>query len=167
MDAVLSALVVAVLGGPIAYFLGVHRTRLERLEEKRAEVIARLSELLFEVQQGYLSSTSPFGYMGEDRREKISKATQNYGELYRYYHSHSVWLDPETRAKLEGFMAEVWKMDNDYMDDLDDRGYPKSKEGRDVAKRVREKIPALREDLAERFRAILYPRPWWRRVFGA
>lgn len=157
---------VLLVSGLLAYHLGKRASRHERLEEKQAEVFARVSELLFEVELGYLTSTSPFGYEGEDRKAKIESAAKKHNELYGYYHSHSIWLDPATCGTIEKFLGEVFGMFNDYVDDLDERGYPGSAAGREVSSRVMKEVPALREELAGQFRVILHPRPWWRRIFS-
>lgn len=87
MDAMVTALITAVVGavvgGSVAYFFGLHRSRKERLEEKRAEVIAELSRLLFEVQDSYLHWTTlsfPPGVGGDEvveRRVEKAKTGRN------------------------------------------------------------------------------------------
>ncbi len=166
---VLNALIsgtVLLVSGLLAYHLGKRASKHERLEERQAEVMARLSELLFEVELGYLTSTSPFGYAGEDRKAKIDAAAIKHNELYGYYHSHSIWLDPDTCQRIEAFLGKVFEMFNDYVDDLNERGYPSSAAGREVSRKVRKEVPALREELAGQFREILRPRSWWSRLFG-
>ena len=166
---VLAALIsgtVLLVSGLLAYHLGKRASRHERLEERQAEVLARLSELLYEVERGYLTSTSPFGHVGEDRKAKIETVAKKHDELYGYYHSHSIWLDPVSCESIEAFLGTVWGMFNDYVDDLDERGYPSSAAGRAVAGKVGRVVPILREGLGIQFRAILRPRPWWRRIFG-
>jgi hypothetical protein len=53
MNALIGAVVGALLSAPLAFFFGLERSRHERLEEKRALVIADPSRLLFEVQDTF------------------------------------------------------------------------------------------------------------------
>jgi hypothetical protein len=58
-------------------------------------------------------------------------------------------------------MNNVHQSLGDYVDDLDERGYPQSKEGRELGTRIFRETQPLRRKLLEEFRAILYPPPWW------
>jgi hypothetical protein len=108
MDAVVAALITAVVGGPIVYLLGNRRLRYERLYERRAEVIARLSELLFLMQRGFVSWTNPFQSADADRDQQRREASQAFHDLVIYYGSNSVWLDQRTCEKIEAFMETAW-----------------------------------------------------------
>ena len=143
------------------YILGTRRTRFEGLYERRAEVIAKLSELLFLMQRGFATWAQPFQYVGVDRDEQRREASEAFHELVTYYNSNSVWLDPQTCEKIESVIETAWTAAWDYADELDERGYPKNKAGRDASKKLYRDLPALRRDLEDEFRAILYPAPWY------
>jgi hypothetical protein len=49
----------------------------------------------------------------------------------------------------------------DYADNLNERGYPRDKEGRDASMKLMRDPPVLRRELEDEFRAILYPPPWY------
>jgi hypothetical protein len=58
-------------------------------------------------------------------------------------------------------MNNVHQSLGDYVDDLDERGYPQTKEGWELGTRIFRETQPLRRKLLEEFRAILYPPPWW------
>lgn len=161
MDAVVAALITALVGGPIFYALGTRQRRLEVLYERRAQVIARMSELLFVMQRGFSTWASPFQSAGVDRVQQRKAASDAFQELVLYYHSNSVWLDPRTCDKVESVMETAWTAAWDYADELDERGYPQNQAGRDASKKLWRDLPGLRRDLEDEFRAILYPPPWY------
>jgi hypothetical protein len=161
MDAVVAALITIIVGGPIAYFLGNRRLRYERLYERRAEVIARLCELLAAVQRGVVDVTHPLQPSDVDRREQAKEAQRAFFELVHYYHSNEVWLEPDTCKKVETFMDNVHLTLGDYLDDLDERGYPQTPEGREQGLRILRDTQPLRRELIDEFRVILYPPPWY------
>ena len=161
MDAVLAALITALVGGPVVYGLGKRRLRFERLYERRAEVIARLSELLYEMQRSVVDFASPVQNSGVDRNQQMSEANRAFDELVHYCRANSIWLDRETCEKLEKFMETSFKMVGELEDSLNERLYPQGKEGRDISLRVVREIPPLRRELENEFRAILYPPAWY------
>ena len=161
MGAIAGPLVAAVVGGLVVYVLGTRQRRLEGLYERRAVVIARLSELLYLMQRGFSTWANPFQYGGVDRDEQRKAASDAFHELVTYYHSNSVWLDPQTCEKIESVMETAWAAAWDYVDNMNERGYAHGKEGRDASRKLYRDLPVLRRDLEDDFRAILYPAPWW------
>ncbi len=161
MGAVAGPLVAAVVGGLVVYVLGTRQRRLEGLYERRAVVIARLSELLFLMQRGFSTWANPLQPADVDRDEQRKKASDAFQELVTYYHSNSVWLDPQTCEKIEAVMETAWTAAWDYVDNLNERGYAHGQEGRDASRKLYHDLPVLRRDLEDEFRAILYPAPWW------
>jgi hypothetical protein len=161
MDAVVAALITVIVGGPIAYFLGNRRLRYERLYERRAEVIAQLSEHLYLMQRSLMIWTNPFQSSNVDRDEQRRKASEAFDNLLAYYHSNSIWLDRRTCDKMDSLISTAYEAAYTYADELNERGYPQNKVGRDASLRLRSELSALREELEEEFRAILYPAPWY------
>jgi hypothetical protein len=167
MDAVVAALITAVVtlvvSGPVAFYFGLQRSRYERLYEQRALVIAKLCELLAAVQRGVVGFTNPFQPGDVDRHEQAAEAQRAFFELVNYYRSVEVWLDPDTCLKIEKFMDEVYLPLGEYMDTLDERGYPlgeQGQRGRVLGRRIMRETQPLRRELIEEFRAILYPPHW-------
>jgi len=161
MGAVAGPLIAAVVGGLVVYVLGTRQRRLEGLYERRAVVIARLSELLFLMQRGLASWANPFQSAGVDRDEQRKTASDALQELSTYYYSNSVWLEPRTCEKIESVMDTAWSAAWEYSDNLNERGYAHGREGRDASRKLYRDLPVLRRDLEAEFRAILYPTPWW------
>src|SRR5215204_5795046 len=171
MDAFIGAVVGALLSAPLAFFFGLERSRHERLEERRALVIAELSRLLFEVQDNFAHwanlSFLPKNYesMADYQEEKGKAAVESNNDLIRCYQSNVAWLDPRTAAKLDQFVRITQEIVRTYTPDLRDIQQQMSTESRQVAARMRSEIPPLREDLIQEFRDILHPIPWWQKVF--
>jgi hypothetical protein len=143
------------------YLVGNRRLRHERLYERRAQVIAKLSELLYLMQRGLVSWASPFQLQDVDRDEQRKAANEAFFELVIYYNSNAVWLDPQTCENIDSVTETAWTTAWDYMDNLNERGHPQNKEGRDASIRLYRELPVLRRTLEREFRAILYPPPWY------
>lgn len=169
MDAVFGALITAVLGGPIFYFLGTRQRRLEKLYERRAEVIAKMCELLVEVEdmtlrfsgRGRKGSSGKHVKLPDVEYPTIEDYMVTYRELNSYYQKNSIWLDRVTCDEIDEFNHNLFMVEADYLLKLDRDGIPRSAEAREAAERLLLEIPPLRADLESRFRAILYPPPWW------
>ncbi len=161
MDAVVASLVSAVLGGLVVYVLDNRQLRHERLFERRAEVIAKLSEKLYAMQFGFTVFANPFQRGDVDRKEQMQDANRAFDELRHYYFSNAIWLDPESCEKIESFLEMAYTTMGGYVDDLNERGYPQTAEGRAAGSRILREIQPLRRELEVEFRAILYPPPWY------
>jgi hypothetical protein len=161
MDATVGAVIIAVVGGPLVYLLGNRRLRYERLYERRAEVIAKLTEHLYLMQRGLVSWTYFFQPEDVDRDEQRKAANDAFFELVIYYNSNAVWLDPQTCENIDSVIETAWTTASDYMDNLNERGHPRNKEGLDASVRLYRELPVLRRNLEMEFRAILYPPPWY------
>jgi hypothetical protein len=159
MDAVVAALITGVVGAFSGYIVGNWRLKYEHLHERRAGVIARLCELLAAVQRGVVSFTYFAQSSNIDRREQAAEAQRAFFELVHHYHSNEVWLEPDTCKKVETFMDNIYLPLGDYIDDLDERGYPQTAEGRTLGNRILRETQPLRRELIDEFRAILYPPP--------
>jgi hypothetical protein len=120
-----------------------------------------LSELLFEMQRSLLQWTSPFQSSNADRDEQRRKAGEALDELIAYYRSSSVWLEPRTCEKIESFLNTTQDAAYKYVDELNERGHPQNKAGRDASLQLQSELPALRKELEVEFRAILYPARWY------
>lgn len=156
-----TALITALAGVIGGYILGNRRLKYEHLHERRAEVIAKLCELLAAVQRGVVDFTNPVQSRDVDRREQSQEANRAFFELVNYYRSSEIWLAPDTCEKVEAFMDNVYLPLGDYVDDLDERGYPQTPEGRTQGHRILRETQPLRRELISEFRAILYPSSWY------
>lgn len=184
-----------VLGAFLGYFFrrrgDEHQIRYTRLYEQRAEVIARLYELSFEVSQALFEWTSPFGYSeGPTKEELGNQAITRVNELVAYHQTNAIWLDAEENGKVEAFVAEARRIVNDFLDFRDMGGFNEPGgprwselgEGRsrpkvwtEIHRRTRNELRGLREDLGFEFRQILAvseasqreaPLPRWRRLLN-
>ena len=161
MDAVVAALLTAVVGALGGYIVGNWRLKYEQLHERRGEVIAKLCELLATVQRGVVDFTSAYQRGDVDRYEQAAEAKRAFFELVDYYRANEVWLEPDTCKKDETFIDNVHLSLGNYIDDLNERGYPQTPEGRAKALRIQQETQPLRRELIDEFRAILYPPRWY------
>jgi len=160
MDAVV-AIVAVLLSGLSGYLWGNRRLRYERLYERRAEVLSRLGELLYEVQRGFVTFTSPFQSGEADRKEQMEEANRAFFHLVDHFYSNEMWLEEDTCLKIEKFTQFAYLNMGAYVDDLNERGHPGSAEGREIGQRIMNELQPLRRDLIAEFRAIVYPPPWY------
>jgi hypothetical protein len=168
MTAAIAAVAAAVVSGVVGYILGNLRLKYEHLLERRAEVLAKLSELLAAVNRDVTAFSSPYQLGGVNRSEQREEASQSFAEFTRYYRANEVWLEPKTCDSLDKFVKTVADRLVAYAADLDERGHPTTKEGRDLALSISQDTEPLRQGLISEFRQILYP-PRWRdylRVLG-
>ncbi len=161
MDAVVAAIVAALLSGFSGYLWGNRRLRYERLYVRRAEVLSRLGELLYEVQRGFVTFTSPFQSGETDRKQQMEEANHAFFELVHHFYANEMWLEEDTCLKIEKFTQFAYLKMGEYVDDLNERGYPQSAEGREIGNRIMSEIQPLRRELITEFRAIVYPAPWY------
>jgi hypothetical protein len=163
MDAVVAALITGLItllvSGPLAYYFGLQRSRHERLDEQRALVIAELSRLLWRFQMTALLGTNP-NQPPQVRAQRIAENQQAMTELSHYVFAHALWLDAETNEIIESFLLDMTNTLNLYEANLDEQGYP-SDVGIAAARHIFEAVPAVREKPKAKFRAILYPPPWY------
>ncbi len=172
MSVVVGALVgalVALFGG---YFLGLRSSRFVRLEEKRAEVLAELSGLLFEVEDRYRkwyepSLRSPEAWHTTDEvKGKVSERAQAVVEstnaFVLCYRRNAAWLDAGLAARVEGCIEELHGMMFEYGKvGPANTFFHVSEGGIEAAKRMEDRIPKIRAELVDEFRGILHPlTPW-------
>src|SRR5215217_1394034 len=160
MDAVV-AFVAVLLSGLSGYLWGNRRLKHERLYQRRAEVLSRLGELLYEVQHGFVTFTSPLQSGEVDRKEQMEQANRAFFELVHYFYSNEMWLEEDTCLKIEKFTQFAYVKMGEYVDDLNERGYPQSAEGLEIGNRIKSEIQPLRRELINEFRAIVYPAPFY------
>jgi hypothetical protein len=160
MDAVV-AIVVVLLSGLSGYLWGNRRLKHERLYQRRAEVLSRLGELLYAVQRGFETFTSPFQSGEVDRKEQMEEANRAFFELVHYFYSNEMWLEEDTCLKIEKFTQFAYQKMGEYVDDLNERGHSGSAEGREIGNRIMNELRPLRRELITEFRAIVYPAPWY------
>ena len=160
MDAVV-AIVAVLLSGLSGYLWGNRRLKHERLYQRRAEVLSRLGELLYEVQRGFVTFTSPFQSGEADRKEQMEEANRAFFELVDHFYSNEMWLEEDTCLKIEKFTQFAYLNMGAYVDDLNERGHPGSAEGREIGQRIMNELQPLRRELIAEFRAIVYPPPWY------
>jgi hypothetical protein len=160
MDAVV-AIIAVLLSGLSGYLWGNRRLKHERLYERRAEVLSRLGELLYEVQGGFLTFTSPLQSGETDRKEQMEEANRAFFELVHHFYSNEMWLEEDTCLKIEKFTQFAYLNMGAYVDELDERGHSGSAEGREIGQRMMNELQPLRRELIDEFRAIVYPAPWY------
>lgn len=167
-----SAVAAALVAGVVAYLLGLRQSRLVRLEEKRAEVLAELSGLLFVVEDKYRTWYAPSlrspeaGHTMDEIKGKVrerARATlESLGALNSYYQRNVAWLDPDLADRIDSVVTELEEMLLEYGKvGLANTHYHVSEGGVEAAKRMEERIPKIRKELIDEFRGIVRPLTAW------
>lgn len=102
------------LGALVVHILHNRQLRNERLFERRAEVIAKLSEKLYTMQYVFTAVANPNKQDG-DPKQQIQDANRTFDDLRHYYFSNAIWLDSEDCEKVESFMEMAYATMGDYI----------------------------------------------------
>lgn len=113
------------------------------------------------LQRRILAYVNPIQSASVDRNQQRAELSQAFDELLISYNSNATWLELDTCDKIEAFLEMAYTNVGAYVDDVGERGYPQSREGRDASRLLLGEIQPLRRNLEAEFRAILYPRPWY------
>ena len=163
VSAALIGLIAAALGVVGGYVLGYRRTRYERLYEQRVAVIAELSQLLWGFQQTALLATNP----GQPPSIRLNWTEQNRRALTDLHHSlfaNTVWLPEPITESIALWMGDT--TDDKlriFHNDLNSQGNPSTQAGADAAAHIFNTVPEARREIEGKFRALLYPEPWYER----
>jgi hypothetical protein len=176
MDVVIPLIttVAGILGG---YLVGNRRLKYEKLYERRAEVLAKVCELLAAVERAFLDWKNPMTKINPyhpeeeaeanrqaEREEEFRATKRAVHDLVYYYHSIEVWLTPDTCEKIESFITNSYTIvDKDFPaeDSPADLTLDEDSEVAvfDAFITFMDDIQRLRRELIDEFRAILYPPP--------
>ena len=171
-DTLITVIVILVVGGPLAYFIGLAQSRRQRLEDRRAEVIAELFRHLYIVQDAFIK-WSHLEEEGATSRQVVADryakrgvaAFETLNDLIHYYYSNKPWLYQSTSAKkVEEFIKMAKNIANSHPPDLKDIDFLKTEEGRKASIRMSVAMPQLMSSLIEEFREIINPPPWYVRA---
>jgi hypothetical protein len=131
-----------------------HQIRFSKLHEKRAEVIAKIYELIVEAEEKCrLLIAKPPISTSDELSSKLTEITMN---LDPYLRRNKIYLDSELCSKLECFEQKLIKVGGGFaisktLADPDER-----KEMVNMAvKEYHEKLPEIKEELENRFRILL------------
>ena len=165
MDAVaplLATVLPIAVGTLLGYIVGNRRLKYEHLHERRAEVIAGLSERLVVVEER-IADTWNVEETDDERRENDAKLEDAFSRLSNYYRPNEVWLAPATCEKVDLFLSNaiLHKMRRTPRFSDAQLTVHGSKEVRVLSEKTLAQAKALREELIAEFREILYPPPWY------
>jgi hypothetical protein len=171
-DTLISAIVALLVSGPVAYVVGLAQSRRQRLEERRAEVIAELFRLLYIVQDAFIK-WSHLEKEGATSRQVVADryakrgvaAFEALNDLILYYYSNEPWLYPSTSAKkVEEFVKMAESITDSHPPNLKDIDFRKTDEGQRASIRMSVAMPQVMSSLIEEFREIINPPPWYVRA---
>jgi hypothetical protein len=108
-----------VLGLALGYILRTrgdeNQIRYARLYEKRATVLADLSEKLYRLHANLESWTSPFQYGGKDvMKDKRAAVGTAFNEFADCLYSNSLWLDEQSMSKGKALLEKVRRLISEY-----------------------------------------------------
>jgi hypothetical protein len=149
-DTLITAAVRLIVGGPVAYVIGLAHSRSQRIEERRAEVIAELFRHLYIVHDPFFQWSS-LNVAGATSREVIADRHGKHGvaaintlnDLKLYFYSNEPWLFPSTSAGVKKFLNLAESIVNSYPPNLKDIDFLYTNEGRATSKRMRVDLPVL------------------------
>jgi hypothetical protein len=170
-DTLITVVVTLVVGGPLAYVIGLAQSRRQRLEDRRAEVIAELFRHLYIVQDAFYK-WSHLEEEGATSRTVIADrhakrgvaAAETLSDLKLYYYSNKPWLYQSTSAKVEDFIKLAQNIFDSHPRDLKNIDFFKTDEGRRASMRMSIAMPQVMNSLIEEFRTIMNPPPWYVRA---
>ena len=168
-NTLITVVVTFVVSGPLAYFIGLAQSRRQRLEDRRAEVIAELVRHLYIVQNAFYK-WSHLEEEGATSRQVVADryakrgaaAFETLNDLILYYYSNKPWLYQSTSAKnVEEFIKMAKNIANSHPPDLQDIDFLKTEEGQKASIRMSVAMPQLMSRLIEEFGEIINPPPWY------
>jgi hypothetical protein len=170
-DTLITAIVALLVSGPVAYVVGLAQSRRQRLEERRAEVIAELFRHLYIVQDAFHKWSHP-EEAGATSREVIADrhgergmaAMNTLSDLKLYYYSNEPWLYPSTSVRVKECIELAESIVDSHPSNLKDIDFLETDEGRRVSMRMSIAMPQFMNSLIEEFRTVLYPPPWYVRA---
>lgn len=115
----MTELITLVLGLVLGYIFRTrgdeNQIRYARLYEKRATVLADLSEKLYRLHTNLESWTSPLQYGGEEamKEKRIAVATA-FNEFADCFYSNSLWLDEQSIGKGKALLEKVKRLIYEY-----------------------------------------------------
>jgi hypothetical protein len=165
-DTLITVVLTLVVSGPLAYVIGLAQSRRQRLEDRRAEVIAELFRHLYIVQDAFYK-WSHLEEEGATSRQVVADrhakrgvaAFETLSDLKLYYCSNEPWLYQSTSAAVEDFIKLAESIANSHPPDLKDIDFFKTDEGHLASIRMSVAIPQLMSSLIEEFREIINPPP--------
>jgi hypothetical protein len=171
----ITAIVTLVVGGPVAYVIGLAQSRRQRLEERRAEVIAELFRHVYVLQDAFFhwsylnrEGANSRQVVADRHAEQGKAAIKSLNDLKLYFYSNEPWLFPSTSARVKEFIELAESIVNSFPPDLKDIDFLQTEAGRRAAARMTVKLPGrLMDGLIQEFRTVLYPPPWYDRPLRA
>lgn len=145
----------------ISYYLGVRRARLDRYEDERAKVIGDLSRSLFE-HQNDLYRWSLLHRNREATIEAGKAAIESKNAFIRFYSASEVWIPPDIAEEIEAFIRDEVVPLTDAGRGREDALY--RQEVHMLALEAHHKVADYRAHLVRKFRSILYPDDWRRKL---
>jgi hypothetical protein len=149
-NTLITAFVTLLVGGPLAYVIALERSRHERLEEKRAEVIAELYRHFYLVQDAFWH-WSHLSFAGAKNREVVEErhaeqgkaAIESLNGLKIHFFANEPWLPPSTAARVKEFINLAQSIVNSHPPDLKNIDFHWTDEGRRASERMRIELPVF------------------------
>lgn len=115
----MTELITLVLGLALGYILRTrgdeNQIRYARLYEKRATVLASLSEKLYRLHTNLESWTSPVQHGGEEEmKDKRFAVATAFNEFADCFYSNSLWLDEQSMDKGKALLEKVRQLISEY-----------------------------------------------------
>src|SRR5215217_6625457 len=167
----ITAIVTLVVGGPVAYVIGLAQSRRQRLEERRAEVIAELFRHVYVLQDAFFhwsylnrEGANSRQVVADRHAEQGKAAIKSLNDLKLYFYSNEPWLFPSTSARVKEFIERAESIVDSHPRNLKDIDFLETDEGHRASIRMSIAMPQFMNSLIEEFRTVLYTPPWYVRA---
>ena len=119
---------------------------IENAYTGRRRVVAEMRELLARPYRALISWGSLYDVSDEEEQERRKEQiSRSLAELSNQYLPRSMWLEPETRKKVEAFMERAGQLFEELARDVQARGYARARA--DIARRVTRELGPLRREV--------------------
>ncbi len=113
--------------------------------ERRKRAAAEIQNMIADLYRGFVAWASlyadPEGRHERDQRERVAGLMDR---LSNGYLARSMWLEPGTRRRVEGFVEGSEDLYSRFCAEIEDRGYDRVRKG--MANRVSRRLGSLKKD---------------------
>jgi len=169
----MTELITLVVGLVLGYILRTrgdeNQIRYARLYEKRATMLADLSERLYKLHRNLESWTSPLQHGGEEAmKEKRDAVAAAFNEFADCFYSNSLWLDEQSMSKGKALLEKIRRLIHEY-DKIPGTGFQHQREVREyltqntdwinnwdiIHEQATTEVGKMREEIEVEFKEIL------------
>jgi hypothetical protein len=135
-----------------------HKKTFEILQVKRAEVVAKIYELIADAEKRIVSLTKPLQEAGEEELTvKEKKAADAYNRLLDHFNRNRIYFDNNIVSGIESLLDKIRVNFIEYRDIQASlrMGIPGPNQYGKVWDSIKNDVPKLREDIRKKFQTLI------------